>query len=129
MQTIPIGTNAIVEVISAYAATNQELPAVFPPPSWVIIGGFYMPATADVKLELVGSVSIVGTLALQVRLFDVDGAVVVGGSITPNIVGTTDVRVISGAFRLPGKKVYQVQAQCIGTSGFGIVRSSGPISA
>jgi hypothetical protein len=49
----------------------------------------------------------------------------VSGSNTADVTATTDARVLSGAFLLPGGKVYQIQAQCIGsTTEFGVVRSA-----
>lgn len=122
-------TNATnVEVISAYAASNQQLPAEPTAPAWIIIGGFYMPVTADVKIEAVGSIAD-GALTLAVRLFDVTAAAPVSGSLTENIDSAVDERVLSGAFELAGGRVYQMQAQCIGPSGFGIVRTALPIGA
>jgi hypothetical protein len=129
MTTSIATTNATtVMVISAYAASNQQLPAVASPPSWVVIGGFYMPMTETTRLEAVGSVAG-GATGLSVRFFDVADAVPVDGSLTETIASAVDVRALSGAFELVGGKVYQVQAQCIGPSGFGIIRTAQPISA
>ncbi len=129
MQTIPVTDAPVVEIISAYAASNQQLPAVEEPPAWVIIGGFYMPRTATIRLEVIGVVSD-GSVALTVRLFDVAGAAPVTGSTTAPIDGTTDERQLSGAFELTGGKVYQVQAQCIGGEDeFGIIRTATLISS
>lgn len=114
----------VVEVIAAYSASNQQIPGVAAAPAWVVIGAFYMPMTSDVRLEAIASVSDAG-LVLTCRLFDVDGAAPVSGSDTPATSSTVDGRMLSGAFALPGGKVYQVQAQCIGNSGeSAIIRSA-----
>lgn len=122
-QVIGLTAGAKVEILSSYTATNQQLPGVASAPAWVPIGAFYMTTDAPVKLEAIGSVTFAG-MSLSVRLFDVAGAVPVDGSTTDAITAMIDTRVLSGAFDLPGGKVYQMQAQCIGsTSHNGIVRA------
>ena len=124
MTTLALGQNTTVEVISAYAATNQQLAAVAVAPAWEIIGAFWMPREASVSLDIIGSVTLAG-VQMKGRLFDVADAVPVSGSDTAIIDGTVDERQFSGAFLLPGGKLYQIQAQVIGSiSHFGIVRSS-----
>jgi hypothetical protein len=121
MQTIGLGTSTVVEIISVYAASNQVVPAVADPPAWRVVGAFYMPATAPVKLEVIGAVTVAG-IEMTMRIFDVTAAAPVSGSTTPVIDGIVDERQISGAFELPGGKIYQMQAQVIGpdpdTKGF-----------
>lgn len=123
-QSVKLGSNVVVEIISAYAATNQQLSAVAAPPAWYVVGGFWMPREASVSLELIGVVTLAG-LAMKARLFDVAAALPVSGSETAEITSTTDARAISGAFLLPGNKLYQMQVQVIGdTDEFGIVRTA-----
>lgn len=123
MQTIGLGQNTQVEIISAYAATNQQLDAVAVAPAWAPIGGFYMPATARVQLELIGLVSDTDNV-ISVQLFDVAAAEYVSGSETLALSADVTSRSVSGAFELAGGRVYEMHAQVIGPSGFGIVRSA-----
>lgn len=121
---IELGQNTLVELVTSYSAANQQIPGVASPPAWVVIGAFYMPLEATTVLEAVASVSNAG-LAVKLRLFDVGAAAPVSGSDTAETSSTTDVRIVSGAFLVPGGKVYQYQAQCIGsTSENAIIRSA-----
>ncbi len=123
-QSVATTTQTHVEIIAAYAATNQEVDAVEEAPAWVVVGAFYMPKTFSCKLELIGSVSLAGTEMIA-RLYNVTDAAVVSGSITPVIDGTTDERQLSGAFELLGAKLYQMQVQVINAdiTQWGIARS------
>jgi hypothetical protein len=128
MQTVPVSTGAEVEIISAYCAAMQVISAVTPGPGWTVIGAFYMPTGATVKLEGIGLVSVI-TNNLTFRLYDVALAAAVSGSTTDANISTSDVRRLSGAFDLAGGKVYQMQAQVIGPSGNGTVRSASLVNS
>lgn len=124
MQSVALGQNVDVEIISAYTATNQPIQAVASAPAWNVIGAFYMPADASVKLECIGFVTLAG-VELSCRLFDVAGAAPVSGSDTAVIDGTVTERQVSGAFELTGRKLYQIQAQVIGdTAEIGVVHAA-----
>ena len=123
MQSIALGSSSSVEVITGFTATNQTIDAVAAPPGWHVIGSFYMPSPTNVVLEMLGLVSAI-TNALTARLFCVDTALPVSGSITATIASMIDTRVVSGSFFLTGGRTYQMQAQVIGASGFGLIRSA-----
>lgn len=124
-------TASVVEVISAYSAANQMIPAVTATPGWFVIGSFFMPKSAPVKLELIGVVSA-GGLVMRARLFDLSTATPVSGTTTPNITSIVpDERQVSGAVDLTGGRSYQIQVEVIGAvaDSFGVVRNAAPISA
>lgn len=121
--TIGLSTVSDVQVISAYAATNQQIDAVTPGPGWFIIGAFQLPAAVpEARLEAIGSVSLDGNL-LNVRLFDVTAFEPVNGAAV-QITALLDERKASGFFPLLAGRVYQMQAEVIGPSGFGSVKNA-----
>lgn len=126
---MPLGVGATtspqVEVLSAYAATNQTVAAVAATPGWNVIGAFFMPGTALVRLDLFGSVSD-AALSMRARLFDLSTAQPVSGS-TVTITSLTDVRKLSAQFSLTGNRTYQIQLEVTGGSGgafFGSAKSA-----
>lgn len=124
MRSIGLTTDNLVEIISAYSATSQQIPAVASAPAWFVLGSFSMPAGAPAKLDVIGVVSAAG-LVLHVRLFDLTDAEPVGGTDVEIDSQTVESRVTSGVVQLPGGHVYQVQAEVIGTADpahFGVVR-------
>lgn len=123
-QTFEVSENTRVEVLSTFTAANQFVDAVADEPAWWNIGAFYFPYSTVVSIELIGLVSDAG-VELKARLFDVAAAAPVSGTETEVIDGTTPERVLSGAVDLPGGKVYQMQAQCIGDPGeMGVIHSA-----
>jgi hypothetical protein len=124
MQTIALTTSPQVEIISAYATTNQTLPAVSASPGWYVLGAFFMPVTHDVRLETIGVVSHAG-LTLRVRLFDLTEAKPISGTLV-ELTELVDTRRRSGLVNLKGNRAYQVQAECIGggPSGFAVVKTA-----
>ncbi len=124
MRTVAVTGGNLVAILSTFTATNQQLDAVDTPPAWYVIGAFYLPlGPVTVQVEAVGLISDDGS-ELKVRLFDVEEAAPIEGSETEVIDAMIDERVVSGSFELEGGRVYQMQAQCIGSSGFGIIRSA-----
>lgn len=123
MTSIGLTQSSLIQIISAYAASNQQLAAQPASPAWYVVGAFYMPVSKAARLQVVGSVSVNGNL-LRVRLYDVTEIAVVSGSTTPDIDAMIDERVLGGVIELEGGHVYQMQAECIGASGYGLVRSA-----
>jgi hypothetical protein len=120
--SIGLSAGTTVEIISAYTATNQQLPAVPAEPGWYVVGTFYLPISARARLEIIGSVSDAG-LTLRGRIFDMtDGAEISGSHAETSSV--LDDRETSGFVDLTGGRVYQIQAEVIGPSGFGCVKSA-----
>ncbi len=122
-QAISLTEKATVEIIAAYTATNQAFPAVAAAPGWYVVGSFFMPKASPARLECEGLVSAVANV-LTMRLVDVLTGIPVGGSTTEGISAMVDTRKLSGSFELAGGKTYQMQAQIIGPSGFGVVRAA-----
>lgn len=122
MQSIGVTDSAVVEIISAYAANNQLLAAVASPPAWYVVGAFFLPASAEVKLEAIGAVSTDGNV-MTLRLFDMKDIEPLTGSLV-QIDTVADARVVSGRFDVIGGRLYQIQAQVIGASGFGVMRTA-----
>ncbi len=108
------GGGAAVTVVEAVTAT----------PGWYVVGSFYAESGSTVTIETIGCVSDSG-LALNMRLFDVTDRLPVSGS-TSQITATTDARVESAPVALQVGHQYQMQAECIGLSGFGVVTAMGP---
>jgi hypothetical protein len=126
MQGLAVTTEQIIEILSVYATAEQYLEAVAATPGWYVIGGFPMPATADLRLDVIGSVSDDSALQLRVRLYCVTPGqlgVVSGSEATLN--SETDVQAYSGKITLTGGRLYQFQAEVTGAAGanyFGAVR-------
>jgi hypothetical protein len=128
MQSVALGTGTVVEIVSAYSATAQSIESAENAPAWQTIGAFYMPADAAVKLEAIGAVSA-GGLVMSARLLDVSTGLPVSGSTTADNSSLTVARQISGAFTLPGRKVYEIQSQCVGVaSESGIIYNAGLVN-
>lgn len=116
------------EVVCAYAAALQKVPAVAAAPGWFVCGSFFMPKNAAVRLEVIASVSnaaLVGTA----RLYDPSTGVEapVSGSDVAFTSSTGGALSRSGAFALEGNKVYYVLAQVVGAAGpdkFGTVETA-----
>lgn len=125
MQGFALTQEQIIEVLSVYATAEQYIEAVTATPGWYVIGAFPMPANADIRIDVIGSVSNVA-LALRVRLYDITtgstGAV--SGSVAQ--LGTTiDSQAFSGNMSLIGGHTYQFQVEVTGATGsgyFGVVR-------
>lgn len=125
-KSIGTTTGQNIELVSPAPASGQ-IDAVAASPGWYVLGGFQMPFTADVRLELIGSVSEEGN-TLHARLFNVTEAAVVEGSLTDDVTELVEERKLSGVVELQGNCVYQIQAECIGATGFAIVASATPTS-
>lgn len=125
MQGFALTLEQIIEIISVYATAEQYIDAVAATPGWYVIGGFPMPATADIRLDMIGSVSD-PSLTLRSRLYCVTpGAVgiVSGSEVTLN--STNDTEAFSGVFTLTAGRIYEFQAEVTGNAGssyFGVVR-------
>lgn len=117
MQGFELTTEQVIEVLSVYATAEQAIPAVTASPGWFVIGGFTMPAGADVRVDLLGSVTD-AALTLRCRLYCVTEGFVgeVSGS-TAQLSTTEDSQVFSGVFALTGGRSYQFQAEVTGDEG------------
>lgn len=125
MQGFALTQEQIIEILSVYATAERVIDAVAATPGWNVIGAFLMPATADLHIDVIGSVSN-AALTLRVRLFDITP-----GSIGPvsgseaSATATTDVPFTGGAIALTGGHRYQFQAEVTGgvsSSLYGVVR-------
>jgi len=116
----------IIEVLSVYATAERQVDAVAASPGWHVIGAFSMPASADVRVDAIGSVSDDATLTMRVQLFDITPGLVgpVSGSVA-STTSETDVQFFSGVVSLVGGHAYQFQAEVTGgvsSSFYGVVR-------
>lgn len=127
MQSIGLTTMADVEVISAYTATNQTIPAVAAAPGWYVVGVMFLRTSVqDARLEIIGAVTDV-SLEMNVRLFDMEAAAPVSGSDAKIVGSVLDARSVSGLFALIGQRKYQFLAQVVGgvsSSLFGNLKSA-----
>lgn len=125
MQGFALTQEQIIEIISVYATAEQYIDAVAATPGWYVIGGFTMPASADVRVDLLGAVSDV-SLAARVRLYCVSAGSVGPVSGSEAQLGTlADSQAFSGIVSLVAGRIYQFQAEVTGGSGaglFGVVR-------
>jgi hypothetical protein len=106
------------EIVSAYAASQQNVPGVNAAPGWFKIGSFYLPKNLKrTRLEMIGHVSFAGLVATA-RLYDpttgVDAPVSGSDAVLSSL---SDARVLSGSFELVGNRSYLIMAQCVGSSG------------
>ena len=118
-----------IEILSLYATSAARVDAVASAPGWIVVGSFPMPATADIRLDALGSVSDPG-LTMSIRLYctTVGSVGVVGGSLM-TLSSLVDVHVFSSVFNLVGNRSYQVQCQVVGAAGspyFGNLRRVAP---
>lgn len=118
-----------IEILSLYATAAERVDAVAAAPGWVVIGAFPMPVTADVRLDVLGSVSD-ASLTMEVRLYGTTSGAIgeVLGSLV-SLASLTDVQVFADAFELHGGVNYQVQCQVVGAAGdsyFGNLRRVAP---
>jgi hypothetical protein len=119
----------IIEILSLYATAMDPIDAVSEAPGWCVIGGFPMPTNADIRLDVMGSVSD-ESLVMTTRLYDItpDWVGPVNGS-EAQTTSTTGAEVFSGIFTLLGGHLYQVQSQVVGNVGttfFGTVLRAAP---
>ncbi len=126
MNGLPLTDKAELEVLTAYAAPEQPVLAVEETPGWFVVGAFHMPLKAQVRLELIGSVSEEG-LTMRARLFCItEGAL---GPIAASVFSLDDTitaRALSATFELVGGRDYQMQVEVTGAVGverFGSVMS------
>lgn len=99
-----------VSLVADPAPTTRTIPGASVADVWWVIGSFFLPKSVQARMDAILSVSI-GTLTVQVRLFDLEDNVVVSGSIasTSQLAPT---RAQSGIIELTGGRNYQIQAQC-----------------
>lgn len=119
----------MIDVLSLYSSAAQSILGVEAAPGWNVIGAFPMPVSADIKLDVVGSVSH-ASLIMTARLYCVTPGFIgeVSGS-RAQLSSVIDAEVFSGRFGLVGGRLYQVQCQVVGNAGdsyFGIVRRAAP---
>ena len=126
MSGLLLTDNPELEVLTAYAAPEQPVSAVEESPGWFVIGAFHMPLTAQVRLELLGSVSEEG-LFMRARLFCItEGQLGPIAASVFSLEDTTTVRKLSATFQLVGGRDYQMQIEVTGAEGptsFGSVMS------
>src|SRR3954454_14329922 len=113
-----------IEILSLYSSAQQSIIAVATEPGWNVIGAFPMPTTAEIRLDLVGSVSD-DSLLMTCRMYCVTPGFIgeVAGS-RAQLSSTIDAEVFSSQFTLAGGRLYQVQCQVVGNAGddyFGLV--------
>lgn len=126
---LALTTQQTIEILSLYATSQQPILAVAADPGWTKIGSFPMPTTADIRLDVIGSVSD-PSLTMTTRLYCVTPGFVgeVSGSRV-SLGATIDTEVFSAQFTLTGGRVYQVQTEVTGNAGdsyFGYVSRVAP---
>lgn len=130
MQGLALTTEQIIEILSMYATAEQTLDAVAATPGWNVIGAFPMPATAKVRLDVLGLVSD-ASLQLRARFYCVtDGAVGPVSGSEAVLTDQSDERAYSGVVELVANRTYQIQAEVTGNAGtnyFGTVRRAAPV--
>lgn len=104
-----------VEVIAAYSAPHTAVLAVASAPGWYVVGAFYLPKAVRARLDAMITISSSG-LTCTVRLYDMHAKAAVSGA-TVSTTSQALERKLSGMVTLPGNRLYQIQAQCIGTVG------------
>jgi predicted ABC-type sugar transport system permease subunit len=126
---LALTTEKIIEILSLYSSASQPIVAVATAPGWHVVGAFPMPTTADIRLDLIGSVSN-PALIMTARMFCVtpgSEGPVSGSSV--QLSSTTSVQVFSGQFELVGNRLYEVHVQVVGFAGdsyFGSARRAAP---
>lgn len=108
---------ADTEIVCAYAAAQQDIPAVAAAPGWYSFAEFFLPKTVTGRLEVIGFVSA-GGLVATCRLYDPDPAV--DAAVSASLVSfssLTSGRYLSSAVQLTGNKRYMIQCQCVGATG------------
>jgi hypothetical protein len=122
MRSFGLTTGRTIEIISAYAAGAQSIPSVPSAPGWFILGAFHLPVSTAARLEAIALVSF--DVVLHVRLFDLTGTAPVSGATLTMNATPYDTRAESGIVQLVGNRVYQIQAQAIGSPGFAMIKSA-----
>jgi hypothetical protein len=117
-QGYALTTKVDTEIVSAYAAAMQKVPAVASGVGWFKVGSFFVPKTlSQTRLEIIASVSAAG-LTGTARLYDptvgVD-APVSGSDVS--FTGTDTARVLSGIIAVTGARTYFVLVQVVGATG------------
>lgn len=105
------------EIVSAYAASQADVPAVVSAPGWYTIAEFFLPKTVRCCLEVIASVSAGGLIG-TCRLYDPTSGVdapVSGSDVS--FSATASDRYRSGAIELAGNRRYMIQCQCVGALG------------
>ena len=122
-QTVGLTEDPQLEIVSAYAAGSEQIPAVAVGPGWYVVGAFRVTSSyAEARLEAVGVVAEAG-LVMRVRLFDLETNQSVPTSVV-SIVSTLDEAVVSAAFDVFADRVYQVQCEVVGPSSFGVFKTA-----
>ena len=114
MQGFALTPEQIIEILSVYATADQQILAVATTPGWYVIGAFTMPATAEVVVDILGSVSD-AALSLRVRLYCLTAGHIgpVSGS-TAQLSNVVDSPAKSGLITIEGGRQYQFQAEVTG---------------
>ncbi len=105
------------EIVSAYAASQADVPGVVSAPGWYTIAEFFLGKTVKTRLEVIGFVSA-GGLVATCRLYDPTAGTdaPVSGSDVSFSALVSD-RYQSGAIELAGNRRYMIQCQCVGAVG------------
>lgn len=115
-----------VEVIAAYSTPQTTVLAVAATPGWQVLGAFYMPKSAQARIDALMMVSD-ASLTCRVRLYDATPGAVSGSRIVPGYASTqslTTIRRFGPLVSLVGGKTYQLQCEVTGDEGdgfFGVV--------
>lgn len=108
-------TEVDTEIVCAYAAAQQDIPAVASAPGWYTFAEFFLNKTVACRLEIIANVSASG-LAGTCRFYDpVADAPVAGSEVS--FSSLTSVRALSSALNLTGNQRYMIQCQCVGAAG------------
>jgi hypothetical protein len=117
LQGYALNAESATEIVCAYAASRQSVPAVLAAPGWFVVGSFYLPKTVKARLDVIAGLSALG-LTGTARLYDpatgVD-APVSGSDVS--ITNLDSARALGGVVTLTGNKVYLIQVQVVGATG------------
>lgn len=101
-------------------------------PGWFVIGTYRPLQSGNYRLNVHGVVSQSGN-SLNVRMMDVTPGAPSEGQPVANsglsITATKDTFAQSGVIALTATSNYQIQAECVGPTGFAIVTSANPQTA
>lgn len=116
----------------ASGVSAHSIQSVTVTPGWFVIGTYRCSQAGNYRLNVHGVVSQSGN-SLNVRLMDITpGAPTEGQPVTNStvsITATKDTYVQGNVIALTGGSNYQIQAECVGPTGFAIVTSATPQAA
>lgn len=103
-----------LEIIAAWTAPKRTIMAVEESPGWHVVGEYFLPTSTHARLDVNASVSH-ESLTVRVRLWDTTAHGPITGAV--EISSLAGERRLGARVQLVGGRSYQVQAECVGSSG------------